>query len=146
MTKLLLQILFLVHWGGCIFHFMADPMIYEGTDTWIFEFKLENQSVYEKYIHAVYFCFETITTVGYGDIHPINTGEVIFAMIFMIVSSTVFGFIVGSIVTIMNKQETLVAEIKLQRTYINQFLVQNKVPKSIKIKIKNYLDYMIDYK
>jgi len=70
----------------------------------------------------------------------------IFGMIFMLVSSAAFGFIIGSIVNIMNKQETLVADLKLQRTYINQFLVQNKVPKSIKIKIKNYLDYLIDYK
>jgi len=59
-----------VHWGACIFHFLSDPMVHEGPDVWTIYFKLENDSIYELYIHAVYFCFATITTVGYGDIHP----------------------------------------------------------------------------
>ena len=46
---------------------------------------------------SVYFMMTTLTTVGYGDILPINRSEFILAMVVMLVGVGVFGFIMGTI-------------------------------------------------
>jgi hypothetical protein len=43
------------------------------------------------YLHAFYFVQTTMSTVGYGDIGPIRTGEVIFAMFVQFLGCAIFG-------------------------------------------------------
>lgn len=56
---------------------------------------------WQYYLLALYRMMQTITTVGYGDINPVNSKERIYTLIVMIVGVICYGFISGSVATIL---------------------------------------------
>jgi hypothetical protein len=50
-----------------------------------------------KYLAALYYSITTMITIGYGDIHPFTTPEMIFAILAMVLASGVFGYTMNSI-------------------------------------------------
>lgn len=65
-----------------------------------------------KYLTSIYWAFTTITTVGYGDITPTNTGERIYAIVVMVGGATVFGYIIGSIAALAGQDRGSEALVK----------------------------------
>jgi hypothetical protein len=57
----------------------------------------------------MYWSFTTMTTCGYGDIHPTTPNERLASMIVMIVSSGVFAFILGDISKVVSSFNVLAA-------------------------------------
>ena len=82
--------------------------------TWINKFGIQDMNPFEQYITAAYFSFTTMVTVGYGDIHPVITPERVFGMWVMLISCGFFAYIVGSIGSILNKSNMIIAELKLK--------------------------------
>lgn len=60
-----------------------------------------HEHLYRKYILSAYFCLQTMSTVGYGDINPTNTKERIFAIIIMLLGVIAFAFVSGNLSSIM---------------------------------------------
>ena len=57
----------------------------------------ESTPVSERYLYAVYWAVTTLTTVGYGDITPTNDNERAYALVSMLCSALVFGYVMRSI-------------------------------------------------
>lgn len=53
-----------------------------------------NASLVERYVNSLYYAFTTMTTCGYGDLHPYTSLERTASMAAMLVSSGIFGYIV----------------------------------------------------
>ena len=49
------------------------------------------------YLYSLYFCTITITTVGYGDITPINQTEIMFTIFMTLITCGVFGYAINNI-------------------------------------------------
>jgi len=131
-TILVVKIVFLCHLIACAWMFMhtlaADRRREDGFAlTW-----LENYAQYyedtlnstqggdnvrndlgTQYLSAMYWAFTTLTTVGYGDIVPVNNDERIFTVVMEFVGLTVFGMVIGTITQIaadFNVQKKLMNE------------------------------------
>ena len=61
----------------------------------------EIKSDFQKYLLALYFCSQTISTVGYGDVSPTNSIERFFYVFLMIAGVIVFTFISATITSLM---------------------------------------------
>ncbi|KAL0327591.1 UNVERIFIED_CONTAM: Potassium channel AKT1 [Sesamum angustifolium] len=62
--------------AGCLFYLLADRNP-DPKNTWIGA-SMENfhdLSLWDRYIISIYWSITTATTTGYGDLHPVNTGE-----------------------------------------------------------------------
>ena len=60
-----------------------------------------------------------MTTVGYGDLYPITVNEMFFAMLSMLVACGVFAYVVGSIETIVRRQNTIESEFREKILHVN---------------------------
>jgi voltage-gated potassium channel Kch len=64
---------------------------------------------FEQYIMAIYFTITTMTTVGYGDISPNTTVEMVFGISIMVIGVLVFTFISGSLSSIIQNVDSSTA-------------------------------------
>jgi len=92
--KLVMAIILFAHWCGCILYSIARV---ETDQTWITAAGLNENELNEIYIACLYWAIATMSTIGYGDIHPTTFKERIISIMIMIASSIVFGYILSSI-------------------------------------------------
>jgi hypothetical protein len=98
--KLGLLIFCIAHWCSCIWYMVALWQD-EINKTWVgHQDHLIDANWDIKYICALYFSIATMTTVGFGDIHPETSVEMCFAILAMVVASGVFGYTMNSIMVI----------------------------------------------
>ena len=131
--------LYLSHLLACLWCFV--PVLEDGNpDSWIYQRGFGVQD-YETnfgslYLTGLYWAFTTMTTVGYGDVAAVTTGEMIFATFAQILGVSFYGFILGSINAVVESldkrnasyerkagQYVLVVIGKLPSAYVSYFLV-----------------------
>lgn len=53
------------------------------------------------YITSVYWSMVTISTLGYGDLHPVNTKEMIFLIFYMLVNVALTSYLIGNMTNLV---------------------------------------------
>lgn len=99
----LLQVtLFAVHCAGCFYYLIAaryrDPK-----RTWIGAI-MDNfleQSLWIRYVTSIYWSITTLTTVGYGDLHPVNTREMLFDIFYMLFNLGLTAYLIGNMTNLV---------------------------------------------
>merc|ERR1711865_788936 len=89
----------------------------DGEANWLTAYGIGDSAPSEQWMVSVYWAVTLLTTVGYGDVLPVNTSERLLNVLCMLVGALVFGKIVGDITTVvadLSKEKTLRRE-KLQK-------------------------------
>jgi len=98
-------------------------------------------------ITVVYFAMTTLSTVGYGDYHPISDIERIVCSFILLFGVAVFSFIMGNFIEMLMSFKVVVAENEesedLTKWFglLARFNKGRSLPKEITRKIENYFDY-----
>lgn len=82
--QLILYTGILLHTAGCIFICIGKQSFED--HSWLTWINIQNEDNFNIYMNAIYYCFMTLTTVGYGDILAVTTIERIFAVMIMVLS------------------------------------------------------------
>ena len=101
-SRLLLQLFFIGHWVACARHYLT---LSGPTSNWktVMEddrgekFALKGHA----YLVSMYWVFTTMTTVGYGDVPVVGDREKLLAIFAMIVGGACFGYIMGTITSML---------------------------------------------
>lgn len=109
MIKLTLLLILLIHIFGCGFYFVGYISVSKGHENinWIIKSNYQEKSLLNRYMASIYFITITMVTIGYGDITPINSIEIIYTLIISFISCGLFGFclnLIGSILTEISKK------------------------------------------
>lgn len=94
--------LFAVHCAGCLSYLLA-ARYHDPSRTWIgaaFPHFMK-QSLWIRYITAIYFAITTLTTVGYGDLHAENTREMIFDIVYMLFNLGLTAYLIGNMTNLV---------------------------------------------
>ncbi|PIA45885.1 hypothetical protein AQUCO_01600259v1 [Aquilegia coerulea] len=100
--KLICVTLFAVHCAGCFYYKIAanyhDPL-----KTWIGASlgNFHEKGIWIKYVTSMYWSITTLTSVGYGDLHPQNTGEMIFVTFYMLFNLGLIAYLIGNMTNLV---------------------------------------------
>ncbi|XXG81801.1 hypothetical protein AAC387_Pa09g2370 [Persea americana] len=134
-VKLIVVELYYTHTAACIFYYLATtlPPSQEGY-TWIGSLKLGDYTFknfreidfLKRYLTSLYFAIVTMATVGYGDIHAVNSREMIFIMIYLTSDMLLGAYLVGNMTALIvkgSKTERLRDKLK----DLTQYMIRNKL-------------------
>lgn len=99
---MLIAVIFIIHLIACCWYWTNYNAGFEPSG-WVVRQGLLDGSVLHQYISAVYWAFQTFTTVGYGDIPAVTLYEKTFATIWMIVGFTFYSYTIGNFQSILNE-------------------------------------------
>ncbi|KAJ1415892.1 RmlC-like jelly roll fold [Sesbania bispinosa] len=98
--KLICVTLFTVHFAACFFFFLT--VNHDAKSTWLGLISdATEKSLTGNYITSVYWSIMTLSTVGYGDLHPVNTKEMIFDIIFMLFNLGLTSYLIGNMTNLV---------------------------------------------
>lgn len=100
MVNVLISVLYINHLLCCLWFFAAR--IDDGPETWVSRMDLRDASPVRQYIAGYYWALQTLTTVGYGDIHPYTSLERIIAIAWMLSGVGFYSFTIGNLSNILS--------------------------------------------
>ncbi len=96
----------------------------------------------QEYITSLYWCIQTITTVGYGDVVPSTIPQRIYAMIVMLFGVGVYGFVIGNIANILLKRDPARMQFLNSLERLRSFVNFRSIPSGLQKRIRNYYEYI----
>lgn len=147
LVKCFTCLLFVAHWLACLWC-STLKMVSEtgGTPRWVDVFAERDANVAVKtkdsqigiYVQALYFIVYTITTVGYGDIGPLNMVETSTLLVVLVVAGVSWALILGQvcgIVSNMNQEERVFRE---TMDNLNYMMRDRGLNKKIQTKLRSF--------
>lgn len=145
--KLFVVELYCTHTAACIFYFLATtlPPSEEGY-TWIGSLQLGDYSyanfrhidLWTRYITALYFAVVTMATVGYGEIHAVNTREMIFVMMYVSLDMILGAYLLGNMTALIVKGSKT-ERFRDKMAELIKYMNRNKLGKNITKEIKGHV-------
>jgi hypothetical protein len=103
-VKLFVVTLFVCHCAACCYYLLAArKRLSEESDTWLGQQlpDFRDESLWICYVTSIYWTITTLTTVGYGDFHPVNKGEMIYDICFMLFNLALTAYIIGNMTNLI---------------------------------------------
>ena len=96
-------------------------------------------TVWDQYLISQYWVTATLTSYGIvGDLLPQNSTEMIYAMVLMILSITVFGYIIGEVSSVFMIQDEEVTKARSQLGSVESFVRGSKLEDDLRDEIRTY--------
>ncbi len=136
------------HWLSCTFFGIGkayannsaeDPNV--EPNSWVVYHGISNKSVAEQYIVAYYWSIMTMTTVGYGDIFPISTGERAFAIFAMIVGALIFGYGISAIVAMVAAMQAASTAFRQKMDKVNAYMAARTISAHLRDELREYFHW-----
>jgi len=140
--RLLFIIFLLAHWTACLWYYVASVEILSEQETWVSVVLVSSPSTFELYVTAFYFTISTMSTVGYGDIHPYSRLEMVFAILTMVLACGVFAYTLGSINSLLIKSGAEGNEYRSRVISVNRYMKKKDVPYDTQFRVRRYLEYL----
>ncbi|XP_065851301.1 potassium channel KAT3 isoform X2 [Euphorbia lathyris] len=133
LLKLVSVTLFAVHSAGCFYYWLADHHK-TPENTWIGDklHDFKSRSIWLGYTYSIYWSIVTLTTVGYGDLHAINTGEKIFNMFYMLFNIGLTAYIIGNMTNLVVHSAVRTFAMRDAINEILRYASKNRLPEGLK--------------
>ncbi|CAI9761053.1 unnamed protein product [Fraxinus pennsylvanica] len=120
---------FAVHCAGCFYYLLAAHY-HDPKKTWIGAVMDDflHQSIWDRYVTAIYWSITTLTTMGYGDLHAENMREMIFNIFYMLFNFGLIAYL----------KDTLDSLPKAIRSSISHFLFYSLVDEVSEMKAEYF--------
>lgn len=96
------------------------------------------------YVHALYWCITTLTTVGYGDITPHNNAQIVYAIATMIIGAGLYGYIIANVANILANINPARVHYLENMARLTAFMSYRNLPADLQKRIRDYHGYLWD--
>ncbi|XP_022730456.1 potassium channel AKT1-like isoform X2 [Durio zibethinus] len=132
-AKLICVTVFAVHCAGC-FYYLIAARYHDPGRTWIGSSLGDNfleQSLSIRYVTSMYWSITTLTTVGYGDLHPVNTREMIFDIFYMLFNLGLTAYLIGNMTNLVVHGTSRTRRFRDTIQAASSFAQRNQLPPSL---------------
>jgi voltage-gated potassium channel len=131
----LLSFLYFGFWFIQISHWLACGwLFFKGYET--------NISHSDNYVRALYWTITTITTIGYGDIVPSTTAQMIYVMAVEIIGVAMYGFVIGNVANILSKKDPSKQQYQNNLDSLTSLIKLRKLPVELQKRLRDYYTYI----
>ena len=109
-------------------------------NTWVGARGIVDASKTEQYIQSLYWSFQTVTTVGYGDFSISTTTEFLIAIWWILWAIIFYTFIIGNVSSIIEGMDEKAGELNSKLNTLNEFSLKYEIPDQTKYKIKCFFE------
>ena len=102
---ILVVALFMVHIFACFFYLSAKMHDFS-ENTWVVQTDNLDTKGLMSYIMCLYWAFQTLTTVGYGDFGAYNSWEIFITIFWMFLGVAFYSFVVGSLTSFITSSSS----------------------------------------
>uniref|UniRef100_K3W9Y3 Cyclic nucleotide-binding domain-containing protein n=1 Tax=Globisporangium ultimum (strain ATCC 200006 / CBS 805.95 / DAOM BR144) TaxID=431595 RepID=K3W9Y3_GLOUD len=120
--------------NSCFFYLIGEGK----SNGWVATQGISDSGLYEKYVTAFYWSIMTMTTVGYGDIHPCTTSERIFAIVAMIIGAWIFAYGITNVVAMVANLNAAEAMFHLKMDELNDYMEARQLPVQLRFEIREF--------
>ena len=124
LAKLLFFVVMVSHIVCCFWWAAATSF---SSYTWYDDQNLRDAPLLDKYTASLYWTVTTLSTVGYGDIVPVNSSEQLASIFVMMLGGVSFGYVVGSMSSLMSSLDfsssKVISQVHTVRPQINIFII-----------------------
>jgi voltage-gated potassium channel len=120
------------HWLACGWLALTGP--FDVNDKW------------GSYIHSLYWCVTTLTTVGYGDVTPITKVQEIYTMLVMILGVGMYGYVIGNVATLLANIDMARAQYLSNMERLSTFMKYRDIPSNLQRRIYEYYSYLWEHR
>uniref|UniRef100_A0A0E0KR37 Potassium channel n=2 Tax=Oryza punctata TaxID=4537 RepID=A0A0E0KR37_ORYPU len=150
-VKLITVELYCTHTAACVFYYLATtlPPAREA-GTWIGSLSLGNAryinfrevDLLTRYVTSLYLAIVTMATVGYGDIHAVNTREMAFTAVYISFSILLSAYLIGNMTALIVKGSRT-ERFRDRMTDLIRYMNRNRLGSGIRSQVKDHL--MLQY-
>ena len=98
------------------------------------------------YLASYYFGFTTMTTVGYGDVHPWSETERVFLIFFQVSGGFIMAWVIATLTSIVTTEDANVAAMNARLDAVASYLTRMKVPQDLGRRIRRNFRHYLDGK
>uniref|UniRef100_A0A8R7TU49 Potassium channel n=1 Tax=Triticum urartu TaxID=4572 RepID=A0A8R7TU49_TRIUA len=132
-TKLISVTLFAIHCSGCFIYLIADTYP-DPSRTWIGAAipNYRSESLWIRYVTAIYWSITTLTTTGYGDLHAENPREMSFCICFMLFNLGLTAYLIGNMTNLVVQGSCRTRNFRDTIHAASRFAARNQLPEQIR--------------
>ncbi|XP_066321591.1 potassium channel KAT1-like [Miscanthus floridulus] len=132
-SKLISVTLFAVHCAGC-FNYMIADRYPDPERTWIGAVMptFRSESLWTRYVTALYWSITTLTTTGYGDLHAENPREMLFDICYMLFNLGLTAYLIGNMTNLVVHGTRRTQNFRDSIQSASEFAARNQLPEKIK--------------
>lgn len=135
-------VLIVVHWMACGFYLLHEVQG-DSENSWVTKLDdIQSDSAWrleQLYVATLYWSVMTLTTIGYGDIAPENTGERIYTICTMFVGAILFSFILSEIAALLDTMRWRTSAFQARIDSVGAYLERKNLPPWLRRKCIDFL-------
>lgn len=139
MLNVLTVQIFMVHLMAC-FWFLTATLEDNLYDTWVGARGIINESQGYQYFNSMYWAFQTVTTVGYGDFSISTQSEYVLALLWMFIGVNFYSFSIGNVSSIIASMDSKATLLNSKLNTLTEYALKYNLPINTQTKIKNFFE------
>ena len=139
LLKMMLEVIFIGHLTACIYWYLSVTL---SDRAWFDKMDLREAPLIDRYVASVYWTFTTLSTVGYGDIVPVDTEGRLVTIVVMILGATVFGYIVANVSSLMGSLDVTSTRMNERIAEVTEYLIEKNASGPLSEAILKHIRYM----
>mmetsp|Transcript_14880 Transcript_14880/g.25342 ORF Transcript_14880/g.25342 Transcript_14880/m.25342 type:complete len:352 (+) Transcript_14880:683-1738(+) len=137
--KIIGAIIFMTHLMGC-FWFLQAKLTDFPDSCWVVQDNMLYASSGNQYLVAFYWAFQTLTTVGFGDISAGNEIEQLIAICWMVFGVGFYSYTIGNMTQMISSFDSDNQEIQNKLDTLKKFQQTTKISNRLFYRIKRHLE------